>query len=89
MFYVCVDEGIDYHNNRRWRDEPHILDLVENVPAFMFNRDTNKRFEKKKWMIPDPYVTGIQNIAIGNSWGDVVEMIKERSENVEFANKRS
>jgi hypothetical protein len=40
-------------------------------------------------MIPDPYVTGIQNIAIGNSWGDVVEMIKEKSEKVEFANKRS
>ena len=89
MFYVCVDEGIDYHNNRHWRDDHNLLDLVENVPAFMFNRDTNKRFEKKKWMIPDPYVTGIQNIAIGNSWGDVVEMIKERSEKVEFANKRS
>lgn len=89
MFYICANEGIDYNNNQKWRDEPHTLDLIENVPAFMFNRDTNKRFEKKKWMIPDPYVTGIQNIAIGNSWGDVVEMIKEKSEKIEFANKRS
>lgn len=89
MFYVCTDEGIDLENVARWRDDTDSIELVENVPAFMFNIDTNKRLEKKKWMIPDPYVTGLQNIAIGDSWGDVVEMIRERSEKLDFAAKRA
>jgi hypothetical protein len=87
MFYVCTDEGLDLMNVEEWRDEPPTLDLVENVPAFMFNIDTKKRFEKKKWMIPDPYVTGVQNIAIGESWGDVVEIIRERSDKIDFKDK--
>ena len=48
MFYVNMDEGIDLENNLWWRDEPHTLDLIENVPSFMFNRDIKKKFEKKK-----------------------------------------
>jgi hypothetical protein len=89
MFYVCTDEGIDLENVFKWRDDTKTIDLIENVPAFMFNIDTKKRLEKKKWMIPDPYVTGLQNIAIGESWGDVVEMIRDRSEKVDFAAKRA
>ena len=35
MFYICANEGIDYNNNQKWRDEPHTLDLVENVQYIM------------------------------------------------------
>lgn len=89
MFYVCTDEGLDLEDVSKWRHYPDTIDIIENVPAFMFNIDTKKRLEKKKWMIPDPYVTGLQNIAIGESWGDVVEMIRERSEKLDFADKRA
>jgi glyoxylase-like metal-dependent hydrolase (beta-lactamase superfamily II) len=52
-------------------------DTFENVPAFMFNRDTNKRFEKNKYMLPDPYIFHPEALAISETWGDAIDMIDE------------
>jgi hypothetical protein len=30
-------------------------------------------------MIPDPYLMGERNLAIGDSWGGLIEMIKKKS----------
>lgn len=55
----------------------------------MFNIDSKKRFEKKKFMFPDPYVVGRNNLALADSWGDVVEMIQKKSQDIDFADKKS
>ena len=39
-FYVFCNEGIDIADISWYRDDPDILNYVENLPAFMFNRDT-------------------------------------------------
>jgi hypothetical protein len=68
-------------------DNLEILNLLETVPAFMFNRDTNKRFEKYKFLLPDPYIIGSVDLRIADSWGDAVDMITRKSEETEFDNK--
>lgn len=65
------------------------MDYFENVPAFMFNRDTNKRFEKKKFMLPDPYIFHPEALAISESWGDAIDMIITKSEEINFNDKIS
>ena len=39
-FYIFNNEGIDLAYVSEWRDDPDILNLVENFPFFMFNRDS-------------------------------------------------
>jgi len=58
------------------------LNTFENVPAFMFNRDTKKRFEKNKYMLPDPYIFHPEALAISETWGDAIDMITTRSEEI-------
>jgi len=41
----------------------------------MFNRDSKKQFEINKFMIPDPYLMGERNLALGDSWGSFIEII--------------
>ena len=39
-FYVFSNEGIDIADVSNWRDDPDIMNYVENFPCFMFNRDS-------------------------------------------------
>lgn len=55
----------------------------------MFNRDTNKKFEKNKYMLPDPYIFHPDALAISDTWGDAIDMITTRSEEIEFSKKIS
>ena len=68
-------------------DNFQFLNLLETVPSFMFNRDTNKRFEKEKFLLPDPYIIGSVDLRIADSWGDAVDMITRKSEEIDFDNK--
>jgi len=54
VFYVYTNEGLDLETLDFFRDNLWLLDLWENLPAFIFNRDTEKRFEKNKFLFPDP-----------------------------------
>ena len=78
LFYLFSHEGLDPYEVRNITSS-ETLNLLEKVPAFIFNRDTNKRFEKNKYLLPDPYLIGPDNLAIADSWGEVVDMITSKS----------
>ena len=86
LFYLFSNEGMENFKVSDI-DNLQILNLLETVPAFMFNRDTNKRFEKNKFLLPDPYIIGSVDLRIADSWGDAVDMITRKSEETEFDNK--
>ncbi len=83
LFYLITEDGLDYYHLRNVTD-PEIFNAFEHVPAFMFNRDTNKRFEKNKYMLPDPYIFHPEALAISETWGDAIDMITAKSEEIEF-----
>ena len=53
----------------------------------MQNGNPLKRFEKEKFLLPDPYIIGSVDLRIADSWGDAVDMITRKSEEIDFDNK--